>query len=216
MPEHRFLYCWFDTEYTQLDLDRAKLLEVAVIVTDDELRPIKTAAQTIPPELLRKDGFSAFLTPPPDDEISNHVQEHFKPLLERCRREGRRAEEIDGYLNAYLESFPECRADDVRVRPVLAGNSVYADFFLARKYLPSFSRHLSYRLFDVTTFKIEWQYHHRGERFKKLGHPELIRNLYKGQDAILGGKHDAYYDVQASIAELTYYRSRLKVNEDIP
>ena len=210
MPKNRCLYCWFDTEYTQLDLDRAKLLEVAVIVTDDDLQPIKSAATGIPPELLRKDGFSAFLAPPPDDEISDYVQEHLKPLLERCRREGLRAEEIDEYLNAYLKSFPESLADDALVRPVLAGNSVYADFFLARKYLPRFLKHLSYRLFDVTTFKIEWQYHHRGERFKKRGQTELIGNLYKGQDAILGDQHDAYYDVQASIAELTYYRSKLK------
>jgi oligoribonuclease len=210
MAEHRFLYCWFDTEYTQLNLDRAQLLEVAIVVTDDELRPVKGKTKAIPKGLLRKDGFSAFLTPPPDDEISDHVKENFKPLLERCRKEGRKVEEIDAYLDAYLESFPECRARDVRMRPVLAGNSVYADFFLARKYLPSLLKHLSYRLFDVTTFKIEWQYHYRGERFEKMGNSDQIGKFYKGEDAILGDKHDAYYDVQASIAELSYYRSKFK------
>ena len=35
MTEPRRLYCWFDTEYTTLELERARLLEVALIVTDD-------------------------------------------------------------------------------------------------------------------------------------------------------------------------------------
>jgi oligoribonuclease (3'-5' exoribonuclease) len=97
----------------------------------------------------------------------------------------------------------------VQDRPVLAGNSIYADYFLARKYLRRFLSRLSYRLFDVTTMKLEWLFHYGEKKFEKLGKPEAIRKLYRGQDEILGDKHDAYYDVQASIAELAYYRSRL-------
>jgi oligoribonuclease (3'-5' exoribonuclease) len=98
----------------------------------------------------------------------------------------------------------------VRERPVLAGNSIYADYFLARRFLPGFLSRLSYRLFDVTTFKLEWQLHYREKKFEKLGTPEGIRTLYRGRDPVVGDKHDAYYDVQASIAELAFYRSRLR------
>ncbi|MGH9389524.1 MAG: hypothetical protein ACRD1Z_07905 [Vicinamibacteria bacterium] len=210
MTEPRRLYCWFDTEYTTLELERARLLEVALIVTDDTLLPLPGTSKDAPEALLRRDGFSAFLTPPPEAEISDHVKENYRPLLERCRREGGSAEEVDAHLSSYMDSFPETRLASLRERPVLAGNSIYADYFLARKFLPRFLSHLNYRLFDVTTLKLEWLFHYREKKFEKLGSPENIRELYRGLDPIAGDKHDAYYDVQASIAELAFYRSRLE------
>ncbi len=210
MTGRRRLYCWFDTEYTTLELERARLLEVALIVTDDELLPLPGTPKDVPGSLMKLDGFSAFLTPPPESEISTHVKENYRPLLERCRREGRGAEEVDAYLSSYMDSFPETGLGDVRERPVLAGNSIYADYFLARKFLPRFLSHLNYRLFDVTTLKLEWLFHYHEEKFEKLGSTSLLRKLYRGQDRIAGDKHDAYYDVQASITELAFYRSRLK------
>ncbi len=208
MTEPRRLYCWFDTEYTTLELERARLLEVALIVTDDALLPLPGTPTNVPEGLLRRDGFSAFLTPPPEAEISEYMKENHRPLLERCRREGRNAEDVDAHLSSYMDSFDETRLANVRARPVLAGNSIYADYFLARKFLPRFLSHLNYRLFDVTTLKLEWLFHYRGKKFEKLGSRESIRELYRGQDPIAGDKHDAYYDVQASITELTFYRSQ--------
>jgi oligoribonuclease len=205
----RHLYCWFDTEYTTLELERARLLEVALIVTDDELLPIRGDSMIESPH-LKRDGLSAVLTPPPESEISEHVLKNYRPLLERCRREGKSAEEIDALLSSYMDSFPETRHESARERPVLAGNSIHADYFLARRFLPRFLSRLSYRLFDVTTFKIEWQLHYREKKFEKLGSPEGIRQLYRGRDPVVGDKHDAYYDVQASIAELAFYRSRIR------
>jgi oligoribonuclease len=209
MTEPRYLYCWFDTEYTTLELERAKLLEVAVIVTDDELRPVPSGAPGLPKDNVRLDGFCAWLAPPPDEEISDHVKTNYQPLLERCRLKGESAEAIDRYLASYLDAFPECRREDLRNRPVLAGNSIYADYFLARKYLPAFLSRLNYRLFDVTTLKLEWLFHYREKKFEKLSRPETISEYYRGRDPVAGNKHDAYYDVQASIAELAFYRSRL-------
>lgn len=209
MSEPRYLYCWFDTEYTTLELERAKLLEVALIVTDDELRPVRGGSGEIPEGLLRRDGFCASISPPPLEEISEHVRNNYQPLLQRCRKCGRSVDAIDRYLASYMDSFPECRKENVRERPILAGNSIYADYFLARKHLPAFLSRLNYRLFDVTTLKLEWLFHYREKKFEKLGAPEVIKKYYRGDDPIAGNKHDAYYDVQASIAELAFYRSRL-------
>lgn len=215
MTEPRYLYCWFDTEYTTLELERAQLLQVALIVSDDALNPIPQQPVDVPRELLRNDGFSACLTLPARQDISAHVLENYQPLLRRCERDGRPVEEIDRYLSLYLDEFPETRADDIRARPTLAGNSIYADYFLARKFLPTFLSHLNYRIFDVTTLKLEWLFHHRGPKFEKLGNPKNIRRYYRGNDDVTGDKHDAYYDVQASMAELAYYRSRFeKIQED--
>jgi oligoribonuclease len=210
MTDPRALFCWFDTEYTTLELERAKLLEVALIVTDDDLSPIVARPDGVPEALVREDGFSACVAPPPIEEVSDHVRENFGPLLDRCAREGRPIAEIDALLERYLDALGVGRTTDKLARPVLAGNSIYADYFLARKYLPGFLGRLSYRLFDVTTFKLEWQLHYRERKFDKQGGPEAIARFYKGSDPILGAKHDAYFDVQASIAELGFYRSHLK------
>jgi oligoribonuclease (3'-5' exoribonuclease) len=93
---------------------------------------------------------------------------------------------------------------------VLAGNSVHADFLLARKFLPEFVARLNYRLLDVSSQKMEWKNYFQGEKFRKKGNPTLIKKYYPGKTKVEGDKHDAYYDVQASIAELAFYRAHLK------
>ncbi|HXV63854.1 MAG TPA: hypothetical protein VEK15_24350 [Vicinamibacteria bacterium] len=210
MTTPRFLYCWFDTEYTMLELERAEILQIALIVTGDDLSPLPQRPAEIPDELLRADGFSAVATLPPSERISDHVKENYQPLLESCRLHGRPVRELDGFLASYLDCFPESHAEDVRQRPVLSGNSIYADYFLARKYLPRFVSRLNYRHLDVTSFKIEWLFHYREQKFEKLGRADGIQKFYRGRDAVSGDKHDAYYDVQASIAELAFYRSRFE------
>lgn len=204
------VYCWFDTEYTDLDYNKAELLQVALVVTDPGLKPIGTQPDGIPKELLTCDGFLAHLKPPPESRISRHVLENYQDLLKRCEKEGIERDDVDRYLTCYLRQFPESNSDKVRCRPVLAGNSVHADLFLAKRYLPNFASLLNYRLLDVSSQKLEWKHHYRGEKFKKKGNPKLIRKYYPGQDPVEGDKHNAFYDVQASVAELAFYRSQLR------
>ena len=204
------IYFWFDTEYTDLDYNRAEILQVALVATDETLRPIGDKPSGIPKQLLSKDGFRACVKPPPPSRISQHVLENYQDLLKRCADDGNDLTDVDRYLALYAEQFPESRAKKVRNRPVLAGNSIHADFFLARKFLPSFAKRLNYRLLDVSSQKLEWRNYFKGAKFRKKGNPELIQQYYLGEDGVTGDKHDAYYDVQASIAELAYYRSHLK------
>jgi oligoribonuclease (3'-5' exoribonuclease) len=204
------VYCWFDTEYTDLDYDRAELLEVALVVTDQTLRPISGKPSGIPKKLLSNDGFRACIKPPPRSRISQHVLDNYQDLLKRCADDGNELADVDEYLTLYLDQFPESKAKKVRNRPVLAGNSIHADFFLARKFLPNFVKRLNYRLLDVSSQKLEWRNHFRGQKFRKKGNPELIQQYYLGEDPVKGDKHDAFYDVQASIAELAYYRTHLQ------
>ena len=208
--ERTIVYCWFDTEYTDLDYNKAELLQVALVVTDESLRPIGSPPEGIPKGLLTRDGFLAHIKSPPKSRISQHVLDNYQELLARCASEGTDLGDVDRYLALYLQQFPESGAEKVRARPVLAGNSIHADFFLAKKYLPQFAELLNYRLLDVSSQKLEWKHHYRGDKFKKKGNPKLIRKYYLGDDPVEGDKHDAYYDVQASLAELAYYRSQLK------
>ena len=214
MTENRFLYCWFDTEYTTLDLNQAQLLQIALIVTDDNLIPIPLSPKNFPGELLRQDGFSAFIKPPPRKNISEHVLENYQPLLTRCESDGINVDAADELLTSYLNHLPETRASNIQHRPIMAGNTIHADYFLSRKYLPRFTSLLNYRIFDVSTLKLEWLFHYRGTPFKKKDNAKNIQRYYKGKDKILGNQHDAYYDIQASMAELAFYRTKISFMAD--
>jgi oligoribonuclease (3'-5' exoribonuclease) len=68
---------------------------------------------------------------------------------------------------------------------------------------------LHYRHLDVTAFKVEWKSLHPDEEFDK-DDQETIRQYFP--DAVLpvtSRRHNAYYDLQASIAELAFYRRHL-------
>ena len=41
------LYVWFDTEYSDLDLETAALLQVAAVITDGALRRVLPAADDV-------------------------------------------------------------------------------------------------------------------------------------------------------------------------
>ncbi len=195
-------YIWFDTEYTDLDLDRARLLQVAAIATDSQLN-----------RLLRPDqDLMFFVRLPDDEEVSPWIREHLSDVVATCRS-GRAVdvEKVDVLMTEWLARVVEATGGGKDNRPVLAGNSVHADWFLARKYLPKFLKGLHYRVLDVTTLKLLWQDWLEGAKFDKEN-AALVGRHFPGACADIAGKpHDAYYDVQASIAELSYYRLQVPI-----
>jgi oligoribonuclease (3'-5' exoribonuclease) len=118
-------------------------------------------------------------------------------------------DDVDARLAAYISRTVTVPGGEYKRRPILAGNSVHSDWFLARKFLPRFSALLHYRHLDVTALKLQWQDWFKGEEFAK-DDPARLREFFPA--AVLGAsdqRHDAYYDAQASIAELNFYRQRL-------
>ena len=194
-------YLWFDTEFTTLDLDRAKLLQVSLVVTDARLR------RAHPPE----DDLNLYLRLPAGEKADPWVEENLPTVLAHCRApEAVTLEEVDDRIAALLDGIFGPPSKEVRSRPVLAGNSVHADWTLVRRLLPRLLDRVHYRLLDVTTVKLEWLRYWRGTGFDKEN-PAQVKRYFPG--ARLDGEigpHDAYYDVQASIAELAYYRQRLQ------
>lgn len=190
---------WFDTEYTTLDLGRARLLQVAMLITDGGLRRLG------PPE---RDVRLAIRLPP-SARLSPWVEENLKPLVAKCRSaEAVTAAEADRRLAAALEEALGPIPDSVTKRPVLAGNSVHADWWLARRFLPRFLARLHYRQLDVTALKLEWLRRDPSFDFEKES-GAIVRRYFPG--ALIGPdeRHDAYYDAQASAAELAFYRKHL-------
>jgi len=194
-------YLWFDTEFTTLDLDRAHLLQVALVVTDIRLRRV------VPPER----DLVLDVRLPEGATVSAWSKEHMAPLLQRSR--GPHAlpvSQVEQQLAAYVRESTGPVPDAIEDRPVLAGNSIHADWWLARKYLPRFAAQLHYRHLDVSSWKVEWEGFQGGETFDKTN-VALIRRYFPEAGAALSNRpHDAYYDVIASIAELAYYRAHFR------
>jgi oligoribonuclease (3'-5' exoribonuclease) len=88
----------------------------------------------------------------------------------------------------------------------MAGNSLHADWWLARRFLPRFSGRLHYRHLDVTALKLQWLHLYPGTEFEKENREIIKRYFPEAALSESGSRHDAYYDVNASIAELAFYR----------
>lgn len=189
-------YVWFDTEYSTLELESAVLLQVAAVVTDADLQRI------FPPE----DDLCLHIRLDEGTRLSPWVEENLRDLLNVCRSSAAvDLSEADARLAGLVGRVPKA-GDGMASRPVLAGNSVHCDWWLARKFLPRFMSQLHYRHLDVTALKVQWQDIRAGAGFGKDNPEELRAYLPDPKELLEGKPHDAYYDVLASIAELNYYR----------
>ncbi len=201
MPENKTAgYLWFDAEFSSLDLDNASFLQVALVGTDANL------GRLLPAE----DDVNLFIQVDPAKEISPWVKENIPQIVDACHSaKAVSLADAEKALTDYVDRCCGPRADSIGDRPVLAGNSVHNDWILARRLVPSFIDRLHYRLLDVSGLKIQWMDWLQGEAFDKENAAN-VRQYFP--EAVLGddvGAHNAYFDVQASIAELAYYRSRL-------
>ena len=192
-------YVWFDTEFTSLDLDEALLLQVSVMLTDKDLKRIT------PPE----EDLNLYIRLPEEAKISAWVQKNIPELIKKCRSTSAvPIEEIDEKLTAYIDKWCGTPIKTIQKRPLMAGNSIHTDWMLSRKFFPTFTDRLHYRLLDVSALKIQWFDLVGGEEFKK-DDPQTLKKYFPEADLDRLGQHDAYYDIIASAAELAYYREHM-------
>ena len=193
-------YLWFDSEYTSLEPRDARLLQVSLLITDPRLQRLTAPARDV----------NLYVRLEADAPISAWVAEHLPDLVRRCRSpEAVPVAEADARLAALVDEAVGPPSEDVRKRPVLAGNTVHMDLGLIRQFLPEFARRLHYRLLDVSTLKILWNDAALGPAFEKKDAERVRRHLPPGFELPPAGKHDACYDLHASIAEFNCYRQRL-------
>jgi oligoribonuclease len=193
-------YVWFDAEYSSLEVETAVLLQVAALVTDISLRRV----------LPQNRDVRLTIRPPDGTKFSPWVEQNLQDLVKACRStEAVDVAEADDRLAGYVDAAVGLPAEREDHRPVLAGNTIHFDWWLIRRFLPRFTSRLHYRQLDVSAFKPEWKRLHPDETFQKEN-PDIIRTYFP--EAVLtvsGSRHDAYYDLQASIAELAFYRRHL-------
>ena len=170
---------WIDCEMTGLDLGADALIEVAVVVTDYELRPL---AEGI--DVLIKPSAAAL------EQMNDYVRTmHTSSGLLAELEDGLTMEAARKTVLDYVTSLvPEPRSAQ------LAGNSVGTDkAFLARD-MPELIEHLHYRIVDVSSLK----------ELAKRWYP---RAYFQSPDK--RGGHRALADILESIDELRYYRAVL-------
>ena len=173
---------WADCEMTGLDLRRDALIEIAVLVTDSELRVLDEGVDiviTAPDELL--DGMQPVVR-----EMHAH-----SGLTEAVRASTTTVAEAEQQVLDYLRKhIPEARTVP------LCGNSIATDrAFLARD-MPELDAFLHYRMVDVSSIK----------ELCRRWYPRV----YFSQPQ-KGLAHRALADVKESIRELRYYRSTVFV-----
>ena len=168
---------WIDCEMTGLDLGKDKLIEVAALVTDPELRILGEGVDLV----IHAD----------DDALDSMpyvvTQMHAKSgLTEEVRRSTVTMAEAEEAVLAYVKKF----VPNPRSAP-LCGNSIATDRgFLARD-MPTLDAFLHYRMIDVSSIK----------ELSRRWYPRV----YFGQPA-KGLAHRALADIRESIRELEYYR----------
>ena len=173
---------WIDCEMTGLDLEKDRLIEVAVLVTDSELNPLDP-------------GLDLVINAPDDvlDGMTEVVAEmHAKSgLTDAVRASTLTLAEAEQQLLAYTKRFvPERRSAP------LCGNSIGTDRgFLARD-MQELDDHLHYRMVDVSSLK-------------ELARRWFPR-VYFAQPP-KGLAHRALADIIESVRELAYYRRTLFV-----
>jgi oligoribonuclease len=171
------LLVWMDCEMTGLDLGKDKLIEVAALVTDPELRVLGEGVDLV----IHADEDALGGMP----EIVRDM--HAKSgLTEEVRRSAVTMAEAEEAVLAYVKEF----VPNPRSAP-LCGNSIATDRgFLARD-MPALDSHLHYRMIDVSSIK----------ELCRRWYPRV----YFGQPS-KGLAHRALADIRESIRELEYYR----------
>ncbi|GAA5154157.1 oligoribonuclease [Microbacterium pseudoresistens] len=177
---------WIDCEMTGLDPELDELVEVAVVVTDFELKVLDP-------------GFQIVITP------SAAALEHMGEFVTEMHRASGLLEEIpDGVslveaqekVLEYIRRFvPQER------KAPLGGNTIGTDRMFLAKYMPELDQYLHYRNIDVSSIK-------------ELSRRWYPRVFFQAPDK--DGGHRALADILESIRELEYYRRAVFVAEPGP
>jgi oligoribonuclease len=190
-------YVWLDTEFTTLKLQYARLLQVSAVVTDTNMQRLTSPA----------DDFNVFVRLHDRKDVSDWIIRNAPGLVRQaCSEHAVPEARVDHQITTWLEKMVGAPAERIQERPVAAGNSLHADWYLAVRYLPEFVSRLHYRVLDVSSLKIYQQDQRRGEHFDKEN-VELLKRYVPDGFLPSSGLHDAYYDVHASMAEFNYYRA---------
>ena len=178
---------WLDMEMTGLDPAKERIIEIATIITDGNLKEIAVGPDLV---IHQSDEILAAM----DDWNTKHHGS--SGLIDRVRA----STITDGDAEAQTVAFINSHVN-AKDRPVLAGNSIHQDRRFMRRYMPQFDNRLHYRMVDVSTVK----------ELARRWFPQIIAKQPAKKDT-----HRALDDIRDSIDELRYYRSTVFLQPPAP
>lgn len=172
---------WMDLEMTGLDPDRHVIVEIATLVTDDDLNIVAEGPDLV---IFQPDAALAEM----DDFVTNmHTTSGLLELIKTSTvtHEDAMQQTLD---------FIKLHSPEPMKIP-LCGNSIRTDRAFLNKYMPDIENWLHYRCVDVSTVK----------ELVKRWNPGLEHARPKSE----GITHRAMDDVRDSVAELKFYRDKV-------
>ncbi len=177
---------WIDCEMTGLSIETDALIEVAALVTDDELNVLGEGVDVV----IRPS--EASLAQMGDFVRNMHTS---SKLLDELPS-GLTMEEAQEQVLAYIKEWVPDPG-----RAPLGGNSVGTDRTFLVRDMPELVAHLHYRVIDVSTIK-------------ELSRRWFPRAYFQAPPKT--GNHRALGDIRDSIDELRYYRRAVFAAEPGP
>jgi oligoribonuclease len=171
-----------DLEMTGLDPQKHVIVEIATLITDDELNIVAEG-----PDLVVHQPEQALALMEPI-VVDMHTK---SGLLDAIRASTMTLEDAGAQTLAFIKAH----VTEARKVP-LCGNSIGMDRRFLDQYLPDIENWLHYRSIDVSSVK----------ELVRRWYP----SLNKGQP-YKAGSHRALDDIRESIAELRFYRERVFV-----
>ena len=172
-----------DLEMTGLDPDTDVVVEIATLITDDDLAIVAEGPDLVvhqPPEVLNRMG---------DFVRAMHTK---SGLLEAIETSTTTLAEASEATMTFLREH----IDEARTVP-LCGNSIGTDRRFLLRWLPEIEEFLHYRSIDVSTIK----------ELARRWHPDVLKSAPDK-----AGGHRAMDDIRESVAELRHYRAALFPN----
>ena len=183
MATIRLVLAWIDLEMTGLDPDRHVIVEIASLVTDDDLTIVAEGPDLVVHATAHQLGEM-------DDFVTTmHTRSGLLPALSASTISTQEAE------SATL-AFLAQHIDEAGTVP-LAGNSIGTDRRFLATFMPRIEDFLHYRSVDVSTVK----------ELARRWAPEVASGAPAKQ-----GSHRALDDIKESVAELAYYRDHLFID----
>ena len=171
---------WMDLEMTGLDPARHAIVEIATLITDDQLEIVAEGPDLVvqsPPGALDQ----------MDDVVRTmHTKSGLLAAIEASTMS------LDDAGKATLE-FIRQHVPESRTVP-LCGNSIGTDRRFLAQHLPDVENYLHYRSIDVSTVK----------ELARRWYPDAYNHAPKK-----AGGHRALDDIRESVAELRYYRDTI-------
>ncbi len=175
----RGVLVWMDLEMTGLDAARHVIVEIATLITDDDLTVIAEG-----PDLVVS-ATEAELAEMDEVVVNMHTR---SGLLDAIKASTITLEEAGAATLAFLrEHVPEGKVP-------LCGNSIGTDRRFLATHLPVVEDYLHYRSIDVSTIK----------ELARRWRPDVAASTPKK-----AGGHRALDDIRESVKELVHYKAAL-------